>query len=163
MNADTFKHIFLPFHKKLYRIAYGYLENQSDAEDVVQEAYIKLWNKRKDLKDVHNPESYAVIVLKNLCLDFLKKANLDTESLIDYHETPVIALSDQIEAADMMEHVENMLEQLPLQQQKLIRMKLYENLSIEEIESQTGISKGNIKVIISRARKSIREIYAKYE
>ncbi|MDR1632130.1 MAG: RNA polymerase sigma factor, partial [Dysgonamonadaceae bacterium] len=67
MNAEIFKKIFLPYHKKLYRIAYKFLENQQDSEDIVQETYIKLWRKRDDWESVINPESFAVTLLKNNC------------------------------------------------------------------------------------------------
>ena len=46
MDAESFKKEFLPYHRKLYRVAYRLLENSADAEDIVQEAYLKLWDKR---------------------------------------------------------------------------------------------------------------------
>ena len=45
MDAESFKKEFLPYHRKLYCIAYRLLENAADAEDLVQEAYLKLWDK----------------------------------------------------------------------------------------------------------------------
>ena len=47
MDAESFKKEFLPYHRKLYCIAYRLLENAADAEDLVQEAYLKLWDKRE--------------------------------------------------------------------------------------------------------------------
>lgn len=49
MDAESFKKEFLPYHRKLYCIAYRLLENAADAEDLVQEAYLKLWDKREGL------------------------------------------------------------------------------------------------------------------
>lgn len=46
MDAESFKNEFLPYHRKLYSVAYRLLENAADAEDLVQEAYLKLWDKR---------------------------------------------------------------------------------------------------------------------
>lgn len=55
MDVDVFKQRFLPFHPKLYRIAYALLDNKADAEDILQDAYCKLWNKRDELGDIQNP------------------------------------------------------------------------------------------------------------
>ena len=52
MDVDVFKQRFLPFHPKLYRIAYALLDNKADAEDILQDAYCKLWNKRDELGDI---------------------------------------------------------------------------------------------------------------
>lgn len=49
MDAESFKNEFLPYHRKLYSVAYRLLENAADAEDLVQEAYLKLWDKREGL------------------------------------------------------------------------------------------------------------------
>ena len=52
MDAAEFKQQFLPYHRKLYRVAFRLTGNPQDAEDMVQEAYLKLWNKRDELADV---------------------------------------------------------------------------------------------------------------
>ena len=57
MDAESFKKEFLPYHRKLYCIAYRLLENAADAEDLVQEAYLKLWDKREGLAIISNPEA----------------------------------------------------------------------------------------------------------
>jgi RNA polymerase sigma-70 factor (ECF subfamily) len=76
MDAESFKKQYLPHHQKLYRIAYKLLGNQCDAEDMIQEAYLKLWNKREELAEIRNPESFSVILLKNICFDSFT-ANFD--------------------------------------------------------------------------------------
>ena len=69
MDAAEFKQQFLPCHQKLYRTAYRLMGNSRDAEDMVQEAYLKLWNKRNELTEILNPEAYCVVFIKNLCYD----------------------------------------------------------------------------------------------
>ena len=72
MDVESFKRLFLPLHPKLFRIAYALVENKSDAEDILQDAYYKLWSRRNELADVRNPEAFCVTLVKNLCLDFLR-------------------------------------------------------------------------------------------
>ena len=83
MDAENFKRKFLLFHPKLFRIAYALVENKADAEDILQDAYFKLWNKRDDLPDIDNPEAFCVTLVKNLCLDFLRspRANRREEKI----------------------------------------------------------------------------------
>ena len=72
MTAEDFKRRFLPFHPKLYRIAFALVGNSDDAEDILQEAYSKLWMKREELEVVQNPEAFCVTLIKNVCLDYLR-------------------------------------------------------------------------------------------
>jgi RNA polymerase sigma-70 factor (ECF subfamily) len=162
MDAERFKKVFLPYHGKLYRIAYKMLGNQTDAEDIVQETYIKLWQKRNDLESLINSESYAVTLLKNNCLDILRKVKPELSAI--YENIPdVDSLIAQVENKDQLVQVQEIMEQLPVQQKQVITMKIWDNLSDEEIGKATGLTRGNIKMIISRARKTIKELYNKKE
>lgn len=163
MNAENFKKVFLPYHRKLYGIAYKILENQADAEDVVQETYIKLWHRRGELEALINPESYAVTLLKNGCLDLLKKVKPALSEIYETNMPSDDSLIARIENRDRLVHVENIMEKLPEQQKHLIRLKVWDNLSDEEIEKITGLTRGNIRMIISRAKKTIKKIYEKWE
>jgi RNA polymerase sigma-70 factor (ECF subfamily) len=163
MDAENFKKIFLPYHKKLYRIAYRFLENQADAEDAVQETYIKLWQKRSELESLINPESYAVTLLKNTCIDVLKKIKPDVSRIYEMDIPAFDSLSVEVENRDKLEHIQVIMNQLPVQQSQIIRLKIWDNLPDEEIEKRTGLKKGNIKVIVSRARKTIKTHYLKWE
>ena len=74
MEIEAFKAKFLPFHPKLYRIAYALVNQKEEAEDLLQETYIRLWNKRDELEAINAPEAFAITILKHLCLDYLKSA-----------------------------------------------------------------------------------------
>ena len=83
MDVDVFKQRFLPFHPKLYRIAYALLDNKADAEDILQDAYCKLWNKRDELGDIQNPEAFSITLVKILCLDFLRSPKASRRGIGD--------------------------------------------------------------------------------
>lgn len=160
MNTDLFKETFIPYHQKLYRIAFRILNDQGNAEDIVQETYIKLWERRKEMEKIENKEAYAVIILRNTCLDFLrkKKAYLsDFEIDIKSNDS----LSREIEVKDDLKHVENLIDLLPPQQKLVMQLKHWEEYTDEEIEEVTGMSQINIRVTLSRARKTIREQFLK--
>lgn len=163
MDAITFKEKYIPYHQKLYRVAYRLLEDACDAEDVVQEAYIKLWNKRDELIRVENSEAYCVILLRNLCLDFLRAKK---KHLFQSTEETVISdnlvFSDEIETIDEIKHIETIINLLPEQQRKIIKLRHFDDYSNEEIEEIMGLTSVNVRVLMSRARKKIKELFNSY-
>jgi RNA polymerase sigma-70 factor (ECF subfamily) len=100
MDAETFKKVFLPYHQKLYRIAYRIVQNTANAEDIVQESFIKLWNKRDELENIDNTEAFAIIILRNTCLDYLRKTKNDYHTSYDADIPETVSLSTQIEIQD---------------------------------------------------------------
>ena len=163
MDAETFKKVFLPYHQKLYRIAYRIVQNSDNAEDIVQETFIKLWNKRHDMQTIDNTEAFAIIILRNTSLDFLRKTKNDNHTDYDVDVPETESLSKKLELQDEAEQVKALINNLPDQQRQVMMMKHWDDYSDEEIEQATGISPGNIRVILSRARKTIREQFYKIQ
>jgi RNA polymerase sigma-70 factor (ECF subfamily) len=161
MDAETFKKVFLPYHQKLYRIAYRIVQDAANAEDIVQETFIKLWNKRGDMQDIENTEAFSIIILRNTSLDYLRKTKKDYHTNYDADIPETTSLVKQIEVQDEAEQVKKLINKLPEQQRQVMIMKHWDGYSDEEIEQITGISPGNIRVILSRARKTIREQFIK--
>ncbi|MBK5721722.1 RNA polymerase sigma factor [Dysgonomonas sp. Marseille-P4677] len=163
MDAETFKKVFLPYHQKLYRIAYRIVQDSANAEDIVQETFIKLWNKRHEMYTIDNTEAFAIIILRNTSLDFLRKTKNDCHTDYDANIPETESLSKRIELQDEAEQIKILINNLPDQQRQVMMMKHWDDYSDEEIEQATGISPGNIRVILSRARKTIREQYIKIQ
>ena len=163
MDAESFKKLFLPCHSKLYSIAYRLTGNANDAEDIVQEAYLKLWNKRNELKDIKNPESFSVVLLKNLCFDYLRsvKHYIDSRSPEELNIEGYESVSAEIEIKDEFGYIKQLITELPEQQQKVMTLRHVNDCSMEEIEEITGLKAVNIRVLLSRARKKIREQFEK--
>lgn len=160
MNAVKFKEKYIPYHQKMYRVAYRLLEDAQDAEDMVQEAYIKLWNKRDELEYIDNIESYCVVLQRNLCLDFLRsKAKRHLQSTEEVAIPDKMVLIDEIEINDEIKHLESIISRLPEQQQRIMKLRHFEDYSNEEIEQIMGLSSVNVRVLLSRARKKIKELF----
>lgn len=159
MDAEIFKKVFLPYHQKLYRIAYRIVKEESSAEDIIQEAYIKLWNKRNELDEIDNKEAFAIIIVRNQCLDHLRKFKSNRQNDYDYgYDIPEKeSLFVQIEQRNETDIVKQLIDRLPEQQRHIMILRHWDNYSDEEIEKITGLTAVNIRVILSRARKTIRE------
>jgi RNA polymerase sigma-70 factor (ECF subfamily) len=163
VNAENFKQKFLPLHPKLYRVALAITGNKQEAEDILQEAYAKLWNKREELNGVQSAEAFSVTIVKNLCLDFLRspRANRQEEILENValfnHSTP----DRDMEEADNIRRIKRLIERLPDKQRQVIMLRGLSDCSFEEIEEITGLSAVNVRTLLSRARKTIKEQYIK--
>lgn len=159
MDAENFKRKFLPFHRKLYHIAYRLLENEADAEDLVQDAYLKLWDKRHGLSIINNPEAFSITLVKNMCFDMLRsgKYTMNRQSVEINHTCQDILYTDNFDTQEDVKQVRSLIAGLPEQQQKIIVLRDLKECTYEEIEQLTGLSSINIRVLLSRARKKIRE------
>ena len=159
MPASLFKQLLLPLYPRLQRVALRLLGNVEDAEDMVQEVYMKLWSKRDALPDVQDVEAYCVTLTKNMCIDRLRMAEADKAD-VDEVPTMLAATDDveaQVERRDAVEQVKQIIETLPEHQQQVITLRDMEDCSFEEIAEQTGLTAVNIRMLLSRARKTIRE------
>lgn len=158
MNANEFKQRFLPLNAKLYKVAYLMLGNEDDAKDAVQDAYMKMWNRRDLLADIDNPQAYCVTLVRNLCLDRHRAASID---MVDKppEELPIAGSDDasqHIERQQTAQLLNQCLARLPAQQQQVVRMRDMAGCSMQEIEKATGLTAINVRVLLSRARKTLR-------
>ena len=163
MNAEEFKRLYYPFHPKLYRIAFALLNNAADAEDILQDTYCKLWDKRTELVNVLQPEAFCVRLVKNLCLDFLRapRNRIDNESVEFVNFTTGTTPENELESKEKVQQIETMIEQLPEKQRIVIQMRGCGDCSLDEIEAVTGESAVNVRVLLSRARKTLKSMLAK--
>ena len=159
MQASEFKQLFLPCHRKLFSVAYRLMGNAQAAEDMVQETFLKLWMQRDKIERIDNPEAYSITVLRRLFYDRMRTGHLqevdkDVRSL---QVTSSQNISRQLEAADEYQRVRLLISHLPEPQGRIMLMRDVEDRSFEEISIETGLSEVNVRSILSRARKKIRE------
>lgn len=161
MDYKRFKETYYHHQEKLYRIAYRLLMNVQAAEDAVQETYLKLWDKRNELDIITQPEAYAVTLLRNICLNHIRWRNDKKMVNFSVEITESISLSAQIEQNDETAHLVQLIEQLPEQQKQIVTLRHCEDFTYEEIADMTGLDIKHLRVIISRARKTLREQFEK--
>ena len=159
MDAREFKQRFLPHHRLLYRVAYQLTGNAQDAEDLLQDFYLKLWQKRDDLSDEAMKEAYLVTMIRRLYIDQRRPKRLGASAELKNEEGPPDerSLDRQIDAKDEAQQVEGLISELPERDGKIIRMHLVEDRSYEEIERDTGLSQGNIRIIVMRTKKKLKQ------
>lgn len=158
MTAQEFKQRFMPFHRLLYRVAYHTTGNQQDAEDLLQDTYLKLWQKRDDLPPDAQTEAYLITLMRNLYRDQRRlKSNIVHETYEpDKSYEPYEA---EEEVLDNRAELQELIEKLPDKQRAVMKAHIVEDKTYEEIERDTGLSNGNIRVIISRAKQTIIKLW----
>ena len=159
MQASDFKQLFLPCHRKLFSVAYRLMSNAQAAEDMVQETFLKLWMQRDKMEKVDNPEAYSITVLRRIFYDKMRVGHLQ-EVDKDVGSLQVSSsqnISKQLEEADEYQRVRLLINHLPEPQARIMLMRDIEDCSFEEISTETGLTEVNIRSILSRARKKIRE------
>lgn len=158
MELETFKMTVLPLREKLLNISRKITEDRADAEDIVQEAFLKLWYIREKLDGYNSVEALAIQVTKNLSLDKLRTRHpegpdIGTLSLDSGGRSP----ADLLEQREAVNCIRQLIGQLPSLQQTIIRMKDVEGYELSEIAEITGTQVEAVRVNLSRARKKVRE------
>ena len=160
MTHAEFKKRFMPLQQMLYREAYRMLCDRFEAEDAVQNCYLKLWEQKEQLGNLISPESYCRKVLKNICIDRWRVIRSREEEDTGIDDSIATDAPPDIEAGEAREFLEHFLAGLPEQQRRVMLMQM-QGQSFEEIAGITGLSAVNVRVIISRVRKRFREMYYK--
>lgn len=160
MDTSRFKQILLPLNATLYRMAYRIIKDTDIAKDMVQEAYITMWNKRNELDDVENVESFAMSVVRNRCIDYLRSVHVHGGLAIDMIEMADedSTIEEELDDIERLNNVMKKLNRLPVRQKQILLMRGVQDLTIAEIEQLTGLSNMNIRTLLSRARKRLKEL-----
>lgn len=159
MDTEEFKRRCLPLHIRLYQTAFRLLGNAMDAEDMVQEAYLKLWEKRDELERVANLEAYCTSLIRNLCIDAFRQKRPEENGPLpeEWSLTDKENGETALEIRDETDQLIKLIGRLPEGQRTVMTLHDVEGCSYEEIEETTGYTAINIRVMLSRARKKIRE------
>ena len=156
MNELAFRETYLPLSETLYRIAFYILESRDEAEDAVQELYLKLWDTHERLDAVLSPKAYSIRLLKNLCLNRIRKAQaLSFPAELPEPESGQ-PQDDALDARRRLDKVLEGIKALPERQREILLLRTFEGLSYQEIARRTGLGKATLRVLLARARKTLK-------
>ena len=158
-----FKIKFDKHYSLLCNVAYGFVPDKDDCEDIVQETFISVWDKEKDLLPEKEFASYMVSSVKNNCISFLRKRKLDTVSMEDPTLIPANLSHDDAEDEREMEKynaLEEALASLPQKCREVFLMSKLKGMKYKEIASATGISEKTVENHMGKAMKILREYVA---
>lgn len=163
IDLSYFKTNILPLKTKLFRKALSITESVVEAEDVVQDVMMRLWDKRTEWSTITNVDIYAMVLTKNAALDKIKRIAYRSESIDE--EAGKTLVSDLPHPQEEMEKTEkialvwDVIRQLPEKMQSLVRLREIEAYSYREIADEMNITEAQVKVNLFRARQKMKEIY----
>ncbi|NOR74312.1 MAG: sigma-70 family RNA polymerase sigma factor [Draconibacterium sp.] len=163
MVARDFKTSVLPVSKKLLRFATHFLKNEDEAKDVVQDVFLKLWQKRDDLAEIENIEAFAMRMTRNRCLDVIranKIVPIDAETDRKL-KAETVDVHSKVELNESANQIKMLINKLPDLQRTVMHLRDIEQLTYEEIAEATHIKVNAIRVNLSRARKKVRDEFLK--
>jgi RNA polymerase sigma-70 factor (ECF subfamily) len=166
MTRADFKDLVSMHSRKLFGHAFRILKNREEAEDAVQEVFIRLWNMERKLEEYNSVEALAVTMTKNYCIDQLRKPrfiNNENPGINSVSGKIEISPHDQMERKETSDIINEIIGRLPVNYRIIIQMREIEGFSYEEISKKTHMNINALRVTLSRARKIIRDEYIKHQ
>jgi RNA polymerase sigma factor (sigma-70 family) len=162
MKSKEFIFLLEPFKDKLFRIAKRLLVSHEEAEDATQEVIVKLWKQKDKLNEYKSVEALAVTMTKNYCLDQLKSKRAQNLKIVhsNYRDWNP-GIEQKIEEQDNTNWIGKIVATLPETQKLVFQLRDIEGHEFEEIANMLEISETNARVLLSRARKTIKEALIK--
>lgn len=159
MTPREFTDTFVPLEDSLYRVAFYILESEEDARDMVQDLYVKLWSTLDLLDSVHNPRAYCITLIRNMCLDRLRRAShMQKAELSDTIPDDVTLEDPEVERKEKVRRMMEAISDLSEGQRTVLRLKVIDDLSYEEISQKTGMNYLTLRVLLSQARNRLRRL-----
>ena len=167
MKEISFQNDVLPLKNKLFRLALRITLNREEAEDVVQDTLIKVWNARDRWQELDSIEEYRLTIARNLSLDRIKKMEnqndsleeQNTERLDENTSTP----SERMIQKDKLDIVRNIIDELPEKQRSCLQLRDIEGKSYKEIADILSITEDQVKVNIFRARQTVKQRFQQFD
>ncbi|MFC2622567.1 MULTISPECIES: RNA polymerase sigma factor [Prevotella] len=166
MKKVSFRNDVLPLKNELFRLALRITLNRAEAEDIVQDTLIKVWNRREEWNAIDSIEAFSLTVCRNLSLDRIKKKGNDNDSLEDVKAAEPLASSnpqDRMIQTDKVRLIRQIVDGLPEKQRSCMQLRDFEGKTYKEIASVLDISEEQVKVNIFRARQTVKQKYLKLD
>jgi RNA polymerase sigma-70 factor (family 1) len=165
MKSSEFKLLVMPYSSRLYRMAFRLTNSREEAEDIVQEVYVKLWGLRNELNNYKSIEALAIRITRNLCLDHLRRKKVNQDALKKAEEMKEeghsVSPVEELEQKEKEALLHTLIAALPEPQRSLVHLRHLEEKEYEEIAEMVNMNVNAIRVSISRARKQMREMLEK--
>ena len=165
MQEISFRNDILPLKDKLYRLAFRITLNSAEAEDVVQDTMIRVWNKRDEWPNFESIEAYCLTVARNLAIDRSEKIDSQHMELTPETQELPDALIPYVQLAqsEQLGLIHRLLNELPEKQRSIMQLRDIEGKSYKEIADILQITEEQVKINLFRSRQKIKQRYTEIE
>lgn len=159
-NEAAFRRLYDMYHQDVYRYSISFLKQETYAEEIVQEVFMKVWMNRENLDPSRSFKSYLFTITRNLTLNFLRKAANDRQLLSEvfYHKQLFSnPIERKINEDDFERIKQEAIMRLPPRRKRIFEMSRFEGKSYEEISKELDISISTVKNQMSKALETLRD------
>lgn len=160
-DITAFDKIYKRYSNRLYVFVFGILKSQKDAEDIIQEVFIKVWDKRDNINEYLSFQSFLFTIAHNTTISLIRKKIKDTDftSYLKSIQNPLelSSGSTQLEYKELNEQLKITINKLPERQQQVYSLSRNEELSYKEIAKKLDISVNTVENHMVKALKFVRE------
>ncbi|AFK04492.1 RNA polymerase, sigma-24 subunit, ECF subfamily [Emticicia oligotrophica DSM 17448] len=164
-DENVFEHVFRKYYQTLCTYANSMLKEIEEAEEIVQNLFLSIWEKREDLEISISFKSYLYRAVHNHCLNRIKhlKVREDHQQYaVNYYEASYESVSQTVIKNELEFKIEEAIKKLPEQCQLIFRMSRFEELKYHEIAEQLNLSPKTVENQIGKALKILRLELAEY-
>jgi RNA polymerase sigma-70 factor (family 1) len=153
-EKEAFRQLFEQYAPKISRFAMSFLKNKTDAEELLQDVFLKLWEKRENIDPEQNIKSYIFKIAINSIYDLVRKKNLE-KAFSDFSKYHFRESSEntwhEVIWNEMLSKLDQLVNRMPEQQRKIFRMSREEGLTNDEIAERLSLSKRTVENQLYRA------------
>ncbi|MBO9728733.1 MAG: RNA polymerase sigma-70 factor [Chitinophaga sp.] len=158
-DQQAFKALYQQQVFPLYQFAFAFLKQRQPAEEIVNDVFVKLWEKRQQLDKIHEIKVYLYVAVKNAALNYLRKATIFTETDLDslhvQHfrleaDTAQLLLTHELQQA-----IAAAIQQLPPKCKLIFKLVKQDELSYKEVAGILGISPKTVDAQLTIAMKKL--------
>ncbi len=164
-DLKTFEHVFKEYYAMLCNFAYSYLKDEVQAEEIVQEVFYKIWEKRRTLRIKSSLKSYLMQAVKNTALKQIRHEQISNkykDYAIHVDNKATIDPAEELNAKELAGIIRKTINDLPERCREIFTMSRYEGLKYSEIAKKLSISVKTVEANMGKALKIFREKLGEY-
>ncbi len=158
-DEQAFETVFHRYYKSLCLFASQFVKDDDEAEEIVQDLFVRIWEKRSRINIETSVKNYLVRSVKNLCLNYIKHnkiKDIHAKNILSESSSTVPDESNFIEL-DLLQKIEESIDSLPEKRREIFRLSRQEGLKYREIAEKLDISIKTVETQMGLAFKTLRE------
>lgn len=164
-NSLAFNKMFCLYRGKILAFVDSLVHSKADAEEIVQETFLVIWQNREKLLTIDHPRNYIYTIARNKTYDYLAKVSRTEKTINNAWINTSVSLNnidDQINLKESAFLINKALQALSLQKQEIFNMSRYQYMNHEEIAQVVGLSKSRVKNVIVEVLKHLKYHISKH-
>lgn len=161
-DPETFSRVYDDHVDHIYRFVLFKVSSKEIAEDITSLVFLKTWQYiQEEKEEIHDIRAFLYRIARNLVIDFYREKAKDVTEVLDENLVELPAEKDlhiSIEEKNMLEQIFRAMRNLKNEYQEVLLLKFVEELSIGEIAAVLEKKRGAVRVLLSRARKALKEV-----